>query len=132
MRSEDAPLPDGGETRMVLLEHSTPDGDRHFDWLIERPGVPDEHRLIALRCAHDPLCCLPIEAERLPDHRARYLDYEGPIGGGRGSVRRVWRRACELRVEGGDRFEVSLGRGGDARRLIAEAVDGDLWRVRAG
>ena len=27
-----------------------------------------------------------IRAERLPDHRRRYLDYEGPISGNRGSV----------------------------------------------
>ena len=30
----------------------------------------------------------PIDATELPDHRVAYLDYEGPVGGNRGSVRR--------------------------------------------
>jgi hypothetical protein len=30
----------------------------------------------------------PIVVERLPDHRMAYLDYEGPLSGGRGSVSR--------------------------------------------
>jgi hypothetical protein len=30
-----------------------------------------------------------VEAERLPDHRLAYLDYEGPVSGDRGSVRRL-------------------------------------------
>jgi len=45
-------------------------------------------------------------AERLPDHRLMYLDYEGVIAGGRGSVSRVeageyeWieQSAAELKV----------------------------------
>ncbi|WP_146439947.1 hypothetical protein [Crateriforma conspicua] len=32
---------------------------------------------------------LTITATRLPDHRTKYLEYEGPISGNRGSVRRV-------------------------------------------
>jgi hypothetical protein len=30
-----------------------------------------------------------IEAERLADHRLAYLDYEGPVTGNRGNVRRI-------------------------------------------
>lgn len=30
-----------------------------------------------------------VDAERLPDHRLAYLDYEGPVSNGRGSVRRL-------------------------------------------
>jgi hypothetical protein len=30
-----------------------------------------------------------VDAERLPDHRQAYLDYEGPVSSGRGSVRRL-------------------------------------------
>jgi hypothetical protein len=30
-----------------------------------------------------------VDAERLPDHRPIYLDYEGAVAGDRGSVRRV-------------------------------------------
>ena len=95
----------------VLLEHTLPDGSAHFDWLIERPQDPREHRMISFRCQHDPL-----ELEhsarwigvRLPDHRAHYIDYEGPISGDRGSVRRVWRAECMLHEESPDAVEISL------------------------
>lgn len=30
-----------------------------------------------------------VDAERLPEHRLAYLDYEGPVSSGRGSVRRL-------------------------------------------
>jgi hypothetical protein len=30
-----------------------------------------------------------VDTERLPDHRKAYLDYEGPVSSGRGSVRRI-------------------------------------------
>jgi len=32
---------------------------------------------------------LPVPARRIGDHRKAYLDYEGPVSGGRGDVRRV-------------------------------------------
>jgi hypothetical protein len=31
----------------------------------------------------------PVAAERLANHRLAYLDYEGPVSGNRGEVRRV-------------------------------------------
>lgn len=82
------------ESRSVLLEHTTADGCVHFDWLIERPGLVVEHRLIAFRCSTDPADGPPWDGERLPDHRADYLEYQGPISGGRGVVRRLWSRSC--------------------------------------
>ena len=59
-----------------------------------------------------------ILAESLPDHRLAYLDYEGPISGGRGSVTR-W-DAGTYQLESGDeqRLVVSL-RG---MRLIGQAI----------
>lgn len=36
----------------------------------------------------EPVVGIPIEAEKLADHRKRYLDYEGPVSGGRGTVTR--------------------------------------------
>ena len=128
MRDGDAPETTPRMSRSVLLEHTTPDGGRHLDWLIERPGVDDEYRLIALRCAHDPAAHAPMDAQRITDHRARYLEYEGPISGARGSVRRIWTKPCVLRSESSDRFEVVL----DGVVLIAASVAGGRWRIIPG
>lgn len=89
--------------RMVILEHTPPGADPHFDWLIQRPGEedarPDDRRLWAFRALvrPDDPGALVLALQRADDHRVRYLDFEGELSGGRGSVRRVatgwvWRR----------------------------------------
>ena len=49
----------------------------------------------------NPLCQpLPLEcqAERLPDHRRIYLDYQGPVSGDRGHVQQAAKGTCEVVV----------------------------------
>jgi len=77
---------------VVVLLHRLPDGSRHFDWLFAVDDAPQEARLRTWRSPTSPVEATPGDAlalERLPDHRPRYLDYEGPISGHRGDVRRV-------------------------------------------
>jgi hypothetical protein len=72
--------------RYVILRHQTPPGyarPSHWDFLLESGTV--------LKCwaLPEPPNPGPAQsAEQLPDHRLLYLDYEGPISGGRGDVRR--------------------------------------------
>lgn len=69
--------------------HHTGHGEPHFDLLVESPAGP----LVTLRLPAWPVCSR-LTFERLPDHRAIYLDYEGPISGNRGEVRRVEAGTC--------------------------------------
>jgi len=89
---------------MVLLEHTLPDGTRHFDWLIEPVGGgpgsklaryadatdPDEKCLLSFRVMDriDHPKTLAFPADQLPLHRRKYLDYQGDVAG-KGQVRRV-------------------------------------------
>lgn len=77
--------------RYVVLHHTGVE-QSHFDLLIEHG--PDG-LLAAWRCAQWPP---PAGAafEPLPDHRRIYLDYQGPISGGRGEVRRVASGVCAV------------------------------------
>jgi len=115
--------------RFVVLHHETPIGyehDTHFDLMFETNGV-----LLTWAAAELPENGTLVAAERLADHRLAYLEYEGSISGGRGSVRRV---------DGGD-FEwieqqparlVALVRGEKLRgRLVIEEVEAEAqrWRV---
>ncbi|HOM16797.1 MAG TPA: DNA polymerase ligase N-terminal domain-containing protein [Thermoguttaceae bacterium] len=68
--------------RFVVLEHDSPRG-RHWDLMLELEG-----RLRTWALAQPPDAPRTIPAEALPDHRLVYLEYEGPISGGRGQVRR--------------------------------------------
>jgi hypothetical protein len=69
-------------SRFVILEHDGPRG-LHWDLLLETGPA-----LASWALAQLPNASGPIDAERLPDHRLDYLDYEGPVSAGRGTVRR--------------------------------------------
>jgi len=47
-------------------------------------------------------------ANRLDDHRLAYLDYEGPIASGRGSVIRVERGTYQVLHEDAERLDIRL------------------------
>ena len=68
--------------RFVLLEHDHP--TLHWDLMLEMGGVLWTWRLDAI-----PRPGTPCGAVRIADHRRRYLDYEGPVSGDRGTVKRV-------------------------------------------
>ena len=135
-------------TRYALLRHECPAAYRdgpHWDFLAERPGVDDEARLACwsllrlpeawLGPARAPSPAVPewpsndeVAATPLADHRAAYLEYEGPLSGARGDIRRVargrveWLRATReevrLRLIDGERAGVATF------RLVGEA-----WRL---
>jgi hypothetical protein len=67
--------------RYVILEHDWP--EKHWDFMLETGPVLQTWKLAAA-----PNAGIVIPAEKSFDHRLMYLDYEGPISGGRGSVTR--------------------------------------------
>jgi hypothetical protein len=125
---------------MVLLEHTLPDGRRHWDWLIERPRGGEGSRLISFRVE------LRIDglhgegrsfgAVRMADHRRQYLEYEGEVSGGRGRVVRVAHgevldvseRAWALVVTGWFGGGELGGERGGAADGGGNVVGGRLWR----
>lgn len=62
----------------------------HFDLMIEGESVLWTWELPALPDANSEL-----RTRRLFDHRLDYLDYEGPVSGNRGHVKRIDRGAVE-------------------------------------
>lgn len=100
--------------RFVVLHHETPPGyarGPHYDLMLEWPadeapaaaaplsgegaaGLPAVLRTWALRELPTPGRWIP--AEPLADHRREYLDYEGPVRGGRGRVTRCDAGTYEL------------------------------------
>lgn len=89
----------------ALLEHTTSDGV-HWDLLVEMPG---RERLPTWRLARSPIAEQgPVDAERIGEHRRLYLGYEGPIGGGRGEVRRIDRGEATILSWSKDRVRFDL------------------------
>ncbi|XAL98896.1 hypothetical protein OT109_15075 [Phycisphaeraceae bacterium D3-23] len=89
--------------RFAILEHTTDPGVHH-DLLIEDPAQPDathDDDPALWTCRIDPppnqwAALGTLTLTPLPPHRRRYLTYQGPVAGGRGSVRRVADGAAEL------------------------------------
>jgi hypothetical protein len=66
--------------RFVILEHDHP--HLHWDLMLELDGVLRTWRLPS------PPSSAPRAATALGDHRLAYLDYQGPVSGNRGTVKR--------------------------------------------
>jgi hypothetical protein len=66
---------------------------------------------------------------RLPDHRAFYLDYEGPVSGGRGEVLRVWAGYYEVIHRDPTCWLLRLFRPDQEERLELRHLQGDDWFV---
>jgi hypothetical protein len=67
--------------RFVILEHDHP--FLHWDFMLEAGDGLRTWRLLAR-----PEAGKTIPAEALGEHRKAYLDYEGPLSGNRGAVKR--------------------------------------------
>ncbi len=96
--------------RFVLLEHRwrgihwdlmLENGTSLRTWAIDAPVVGG----------------IELPARSLPDHRIAYLDYEGEISGGRGSVRRVDAGTYAILEWRVDRIRVAF----DGAQLVGEA-----------
>ena len=108
--------------RFVILEHDHP--VMHWDLMLEAGDVLQTWRLMqppeSVGCA--------IEATALGDHRVMYLDYEGPVSGDRGTVKR-W-DAGEF-SEDPDLVKFACWSGAAARhgRVCLERNNDAAWRL---
>jgi hypothetical protein len=109
----------------VVLRHDCPDGSWHYDWMIERtdPGADMDRPLMTFRVQSLPTEAAEFEAERIADHRRAYLEYEGKISGGRGSVRCLVGGSVIIEVYEQARIVVLL----DGSRRLVGVGDGFRW-----
>lgn len=88
-------------SRYVILEHDYP--VLHWDFMLETGSV-----LRTWRLAAPPQVGQVISAEALAEHRLQYLDYEGPVSGGRGHVKRWDQGVFTWQEESSDRLVVRV------------------------
>ena len=106
--------------RFVILEHDFP--EPHFDLMLE-----DGDSLRTWRLPEMPGIGKLLFAPELPPHRRMYLDYEGPVGGDRGSVVRRAGGVYRLIPWPDGTFLLELTHCDDPLTLHVKPVDG-LWR----
>jgi hypothetical protein len=107
--------------RFVILIHDHP--VLHWDFLLE-----DGDRCRAWRLTLDPGESInQIPALELPDHRSLYLNYEGPVSGGRGTVTRWDFGAFNWQVNEPDLCEVLMTGNHWRGRVQMQRVDESTW-----
>ncbi len=116
--------------RYVILEHRW--NGVHWDFMLERGETLRTWALGSPIGSNQELPARP-----LGDHRRVYLDYEGDISGGRGTVRRVDAGRYRVIEWSADRVRVRLSGGqlvGDVE-LFASSPDSEgaaSWTCRTG
>ena len=105
---------------MLHHQFDDPTGDRgdHFDFMLSPPEFGPEDssvsrgELLWTWAIHtnplDQSLPLKCSAERLPDHRVAYLEYEGPISGDRGRVQQVAKGTYEAANWSEEQIELRL------------------------
>ena len=125
--------------KTVVIRHILPDGSHHFDWMIARdPRGTDPLVTFRMDAGVDKLTeSQSASALRIADHRAAYLEYEGPVSGDRGEVRRessgaiVAANRCD-KPSPGWRLAIAwhpAASPADAQHLLLVHEKGDDWRV---
>jgi hypothetical protein len=107
--------------RFVILEHDHP--ALHWDLMLE---AGEALRTWRLEAAPGP--GPDFVAARSFDHRRVYLDYEGPVSGGRGRVVRWDGGTFAWQEEAEDRVVVRLSGGRLHGVLRLDRVGGEAWR----
>ena len=115
--------------RFVILHHEMPLGDErpsHWDFMLQWGDV-----LKTWALQEPPEAGKTTGATALDDHRAAYLDYEGPVSGGRGSVTRWDAGTYQLVRQSEEELVVTLaGARLSGRVTLARASDNpDSWTV---
>ena len=87
--------------QFAILEHDWP--TLHWDLFLEAGGVLRSWRVLA-----EPVSGTESPAEPIGDHRLLYLDYEGPLSGNRGTVKRWDAGSFEWILDTAERVEVAL------------------------
>ena len=116
------------DRRFVIQLHRTGEGS-HYDLMIEHgPDAPLATWRVGVLPGDLPRGGAA-EATAMPDHRRRYLDYEGPISGDRGTVEIADAGKAAVAVESAGRWEVELAGCGFAGRFVLTRDQGDRWSL---
>ncbi len=95
----------------------------HYDLMLEVGGV-----LRTWSLPEPPVAGVELECRLLADHRLAYLDYEGPISGGRGTVTRWDRGTYEIQQQSDCQWAVAFAGGKLTADAVLTRLAADQWR----
>ncbi len=92
----------------VILHHTLPDGSSHWDLCLDQGENLATWQLLEDPAGFASDRIVEIPARRIADHRREYLDYQGPISGGRGHVTRIDRGSFRTSVRRPDLWRIQI------------------------
>ena len=110
--------------RFVIQFHAAAGGS-HYDLMLEAGDTLATWQLRRLPAGLAAGQVLPARA--LGDHRLAYLTHEGPVSGGRGSVKIADRGQCLIRTRGADEWTFELL--GDKVKVELSPYDLETGRI---
>jgi hypothetical protein len=112
--------------RFVIQHHL--EKNEHYDLMVE---LEKSDKLLTIKISPQDLDLLlksnKITAERLPGHRKEYLNYEGQVSGGRGTVKIFDSGKCKTVLYSEDRFEFELSGKKIAGKIVISSIDGKMY-----
>lgn len=112
-------------SRFVILEHDHP--HLHWDFMLE-----DGQELRTWRLESAPVAGSAVYAIALGGHRLFYLDYEGPVSGGRGHVKRWDYGTFLIRNKRPEEWQVELQGQKIQGICLLKQADGQNWQAIFG
>ena len=106
--------------RFVVLEHDHP--YLHWDLMLEAGDI-----LLTWRLASPPQAEKTVAATFLAGHRRIYLDYEGPVSRGRGTVTRWDSGTFDWEERKEDLVAVSLSGMRTCGQVTLKHINGEEW-----
>jgi hypothetical protein len=120
-------------TRFALLRHDVPaDFGRqsHWDLLLEWEDACWTWAMNELPAGFTAMGgSTGVPAKRLADHRKLYLEYEGPLSEGRGTVSRELDGECQWWEATATSVRVQLSSDLGRCEILLEQLHGDSWRT---
>jgi hypothetical protein len=110
--------------RFVILQHDHP--ELHWDLMLESGPVLRTWRLSA-----PPAPGRAVHAEASFDHRPVYLDYEGPVSGDRGAVKRWDAGTFTWEHDSPERVIVRLQGQCVQGSAVLQQIEGERWALTA-
>jgi hypothetical protein len=104
---EQFPLPGAGTVAAYVVLHHSGIPEPHFDLMLQFPGIA---KLATWRIEASPQDWPRLDAERIGDHRAVYMSYQGPLSDNRGTVVRIEEGTASILPTDGTAFRVRLHR----------------------
>jgi len=113
------------KARYVNLKHTTPE-DSHFDFMLETGRHLSTWRISV---PPDELVTTTAQAEKIFDHKLKFLTYQGPVNKGTGNVIRADKGTYSIKTETPEKLVIKIQADILNGTYILQHKEGSTWQI---